>query len=204
VQAARFLRFERVGAAARVEAGAPERFAGVDIADAGYVGLIQQEVFQWALGSGEQLGQARWGEIAREGIDTENREPRAILSRFPSVNATEVAAIGEAEDTFVEFDGDIDMDPVLALIGTLQQFFRICKPEELAVEFEMYSSQPTVQNKQHILAFAIGGLNATALGLAGDMGSKLGLPGREDGAFERQLLLPGVQACVLDGIKNRV
>ena len=49
VKAARFLRVQGVGAAAGVKAGVPQRFAGVDIADAGNTRLIQQKVFQGTL-----------------------------------------------------------------------------------------------------------------------------------------------------------
>ena len=47
------------------------------------------------------------------------------------MNAAEVAAIGEAQDTFVQFQGNIDVHAVFTLVGTLQQFFAIRKPKEL-------------------------------------------------------------------------
>ena len=79
------------------------------------------------------------------------------------MNTSEVAAIGEAKDTSVEFESDIDVDAVFALIGALQQFFGICKPEELAVEFEMHGQQAAVQIKKDIFALTLDGMNTAAL-----------------------------------------
>ena len=93
------------------------------------------------------------------------------------MNAAEMAAIGEAEDTLVELEGDIYVDAGFALIGKLQKFFGVCKPEKLAVELEMHCEQAAVQNEKHILTLAIDDANATALRTAGDVRSGLGLCG---------------------------
>jgi hypothetical protein len=79
------------------------------------------------------------------------------------MNAAEMAAIGEAEDTFIKFEGDINVDAVFSLVGTPQKLPGIPKPQELSIELEMQGQQATVQNKQHIFAFAVHGANATAL-----------------------------------------
>jgi len=46
---------DRIRGPTRIEAGMPESFGGIDIADACNPGLIQEELFQWAAGSGEAL-----------------------------------------------------------------------------------------------------------------------------------------------------
>jgi len=88
-----------------------------------------------------------------------------------------MAAIGEAEDTFVEFEGDIDMHTVFRLVGALQKFFGVSKPEELAVELEMNCEQAAVQNEKHIFALAFDGADAAALHIAGDVRGGLRLRG---------------------------
>ena len=95
------------------------------------------------------------------------------------MNAAEVAAIGEAEDAFVEFEGDINVDAVFAFVGTLQKFVCVCKPEELAVELEMYCEQAAVQKEKHVFALAFDRADVAALHTAGDAGG--GLRRRGDG-----------------------
>jgi len=46
-------------------------------------------------------------------------------SRFPGVNAAEVAAIGETKDTFLQFKGNIDVHAVFMLVRMFQQLFGI-------------------------------------------------------------------------------
>src|SRR5207253_826918 len=128
VQAARLPRYQRVGAAARVEASLPQRFARVDVADTSDPRLIQQEVLQRTLGRGEQCGKAVGGEIAREGVDAQGVEARAIINGFPEVKVAKMAAIGEAEDAFVQFEGNIDVHAVFTLVGALPQFLAVRKP----------------------------------------------------------------------------
>jgi hypothetical protein len=82
------------------------------------------------------------------------------------VNAAKVPAIGKTEHTPVEFESDIDMDAVFALVRALLQFFSVCKPEKLPVEFEMHGQQAAVQDDKNIFALALDSLNAAALGLA--------------------------------------
>jgi hypothetical protein len=93
------------------------------------------------------------------------------------VNAAEVAAIGETEDAFVQFEGDIHMHALFTMVGAFQKFFATRKPEELAIEPKMHCQQAAVQDEKHVLAVAIDGANAAAFGMAGDMRSGLRLRG---------------------------
>ena len=44
------------------------------------------------------------------------------------MNAAEVAAINESEDTLVQFEGHIDGHAFFTLVGKSQKFFAIGKP----------------------------------------------------------------------------
>src|SRR5258708_12869410 len=88
-----------------------------------------------------------------------------------------MAAIGKAEDTFVQFESNINVHAIFAPVGTLQQFFVICKPKKLAVEPEMHCQQPAIQNEKYVLAFATDSANAPALAKAGNVRSGLLLRG---------------------------
>ena len=91
------------------------------------------------------------------------------------MHAAKMAAIGEAEDTLVEFEGGIDVHAVFSLVGALQQFFGVRTPEELSVELEMHSQQAAIQDEKNIFTLALDGANATALRQAGDVRSGLRL-----------------------------
>jgi len=84
-------------------------------------------------------------------------------------------AIGKAEDAIVEFEGDVDVHAVFALVGTLQQLLRVSEPEKLAVEFEMHGQQAAVQDEKNIFTLALDRANAAALRMAGEMRSNLRL-----------------------------
>jgi hypothetical protein len=101
----------------------------------------------------------------------------AVFGGFPGVNAAEVAAIDETEDTFVQFEGNVHVHTLFTLVSTFQQFFAARKPQELAIEPKMHCQQAAIQNEKHILAFAIGDADAAALRVAGDLRSGLGLCG---------------------------
>src|SRR5258708_22306529 len=88
-----------------------------------------------------------------------------------------MAAIGKAEGTFVQFESNINVHAMFALVGTLQRFLAICKPKKLAVEPEVHRQQPAVQHKKHIFAFATNGANAPALRKAGNVRRGLRLCG---------------------------
>src|SRR5260370_28331019 len=84
-----------------------------------------------------------------------------------------MAAIGKAEDTFVQFESNINVHAIFAPVGTLQQFFVICKPKKLAVEPEMHCQQPAIQNEKYVVAFATDSANAPALPKARNVRSDL-------------------------------
>src|SRR5260370_23451937 len=88
-----------------------------------------------------------------------------------------MAAIGKAEDTFVQFESNINVHAIFAPVGTLQQFFVICKPKKLAVGPEMHWQQPAIQNEKYVLAFATDSANAPALAKAGNVRGGLRLRG---------------------------
>ncbi len=69
------------------------------------------------------------------------------------------------------------MHAIFALVGTMQQFFAICKPKKLAVEPEMQRQQPAVQDEKYILSFALDSAYATALRKPGNERSRLRLRG---------------------------
>jgi hypothetical protein len=179
VQTAGFLRLQGVGAAAWVQTSAPERFTRVDVAEAGDTRLVQEEVLQGTFRCGEQLSKTIRGEVARETVDAKNVQARANIDGFPVVNAAEVAAIGKTKDTFVQFESDIDMRAGLTLIGALEQFLAVDKPEKLAVELKVHGEQSAIQNEEHIFAPAIDDANATALSFAAH--KRIGLRLRGDG-----------------------
>jgi hypothetical protein len=93
------------------------------------------------------------------------------------VSTAEVSAISETKHALFEFEGDIDVSALFVLVGTLQKFFGVCKPEELAVEFEMHGQQAAIHDEKNIFALAFDGANTLALRMAGDMRSGLRLRG---------------------------
>lgn len=60
-----------IGAAAWIEFGVPQGFAGIDIADACYARLIEEKIFQGAFRGGEQFRESGWSEIRRDGVDAQ-------------------------------------------------------------------------------------------------------------------------------------
>jgi hypothetical protein len=55
---------------------------------------------------------------------------------------------------------------IFTLVGTVQQFFAICKPKKLAIEAKVHRKQPAVQDEKYILTFATDAVNTAALGKA--------------------------------------
>src|SRR5260370_8443154 len=88
-----------------------------------------------------------------------------------------MTAIGKAEGTLVQFESSINVHAIFAPVGTLQQFFAVCKPKKLAVKSKVHRQQPAVQHKKHIFAFATNSANAPALGKAGNVRRGLRLCG---------------------------
>ena len=64
-----------------------------------------------------------------------------------------MAAVGETEDAFVEFEGYVHVDVIdgfLAglvggLVGALEKLFCIGEPDELAVEFEVQGDAAAIE-----------------------------------------------------------
>src|SRR5258708_5888511 len=88
-----------------------------------------------------------------------------------------MTAISKAEDPFVQLESHIDMRAIFGPVGTLQQFFGICKPKQLAIEPKMHRQKPAIQHQKHILAFATDSANASALAKAGNARCRLRLSG---------------------------
>ena len=91
-----FFAAEGIRGTARIETGVPESFNGIDIADACNPGLIQEELFQWAAGSGEALVKKRRRELRRERVEAERTQGSASGNRWPVVHSSKMALIGEA------------------------------------------------------------------------------------------------------------
>ena len=51
-----------------------------------------------------------------------------MIGGFPDVNAAEVAAISESEDTVVKFEGNVHVNTGVTLVGKFQKFLAIGKP----------------------------------------------------------------------------
>jgi len=139
VEAARFGGRDGVGGAGGVDAGVPEGFAGIDVADTCDAGLIEEKFFDGAFGSCEESCEFLDGETGGDGVDAEAGYGGVGFGGLPDLNAAEMAAIGETEDAFVEFEGYVNVDAsfVFGLVGFGQEFFGVGEPEELAVEFEV-------------------------------------------------------------------
>ena len=65
---------ERFSGAARVETSVPERFGGIDVAEASGAGLIEKKFFERAHRMGEELRKISGGEVWRNGIHDEFSE----------------------------------------------------------------------------------------------------------------------------------
>jgi len=139
VEAASFGGRDGIGVAGGVDAGVPEGFAGIDVADACDAGLIEEKFFDGALGSSEESCEFPGGEIGRDGVDAEACQSGIGFDGVPDLDAAEMAAVSETEDAFIEFEGyvDVDGDFGFGFVGFGQQFFGAGEPEESAVEFEV-------------------------------------------------------------------
>lgn len=122
-----------------METRVPEGFAGIDVADAGDAGLIEEEFLDGALGSCEEGREFFGGELGRDGVDAEAGQGGIGFGGVVDLNAAEMATVGETEDAFVEFEGYVNVGAGFGggLVGFGEEFFGVGEPEELAVEFEM-------------------------------------------------------------------
>ena len=92
-------------------------------------------------------------------------------------DTAEVPPIREAEHAFVEFEGDIHVHFVFTLIGALQQFFSVRKPQELSIQLEVQGEQSTIERHGNIFSFAIDCADMLAPNVAGDNRGGLWLRG---------------------------
>jgi hypothetical protein len=83
----------------------PEGFDGVDVANACDSGLVEEQFFQRTARGGQEFCEVSRRESWREGIDTEGFDRGSGVGGFVRVDAAEMAAVGESEDAFVEFEG---------------------------------------------------------------------------------------------------
>ena len=70
------------------------------------------------------------------------------------MDAPEVAAIGEAEDTAIEFKGDVDVNVVRRAVGLCLKVACGVKPEELAVETEVKGDEAGIEFEEKVFAVA--------------------------------------------------
>src|SRR5882762_2848965 len=159
--------------APRMEAGEPQRFAGVDVADSRDARLVQQEILQRALRTGKQFAESGRCKTARESIFAQPREPRTFFDRFPSVHSAEVAPVRKAENAFVQFESNVHMNAVPRPIRMLQEFLRIQKPHKLAIQAEVHRQQTAIQQQENVFPPAIDLSNVPAFGKARNMSRSL-------------------------------
>lgn len=156
----------------------PQRFAGIDVADTGDTSLVEKEFLQWALGASQEAMEFLRGEIRRKGVDTEHFERWAGFAGRPEVQAAEMALVGEAEDSFGEFKGNVDVDAVdLVVIGALQELAWGIEPDEVAVEAEVHFDEAVIEGEEEIFAVAEDAKDAAAFELFGDVIGLLGFDG---------------------------
>lgn len=167
------MRFQGMGAAARVKACVPQRFAGVDIPDAGDARLIEQEVFQRPGRSSEQFAEVRGCEFARKSVSAECGESRTFFGRIPGMNAAKVTAVRESQDAPSRFECDIHVNAIFGLVGPSKELFCIGEPRQLAIEPEVQGEHAAVQDQKNVFASTINLQNSTACGEVGNKSSGL-------------------------------
>src|SRR5215218_2920977 len=91
------LRLHRARRGQRVQLGPEERLVGVDVADPGDAGLVEQERLQRRLSARRHLSQRLRGELGRERLDAQLREPLLQPRVLDQEGLAEAARIGEPE-----------------------------------------------------------------------------------------------------------
>src|SRR6266478_8351764 len=160
-----------------MESCVPQRFARIDIPDSRDVGLVQEEIFQRAFRTGKQFAESDRCETAREGVNSQLSKPAAFCGGVPGVHAAEMAAVRKAENSLLQFQGDIHMNAAFRAVGAPQKFFRIRKPDELTIQAEVHGQQAAVQKQKDILSFAFDSSNSLIFRESGKMGRSLWLCG---------------------------
>jgi len=75
------------------------------------------------------------------------------------MNPAELAAVGEAENPFVQFERHVDMRAIFGLIRALEKFFRPAEPNQLTIEAEVESKQAALEVQEQVFSMALDGLN---------------------------------------------
>src|SRR3954469_5401883 len=91
------LGLHRAGGRERVQLGPEERLVGVDVADPGNAGLVEEEGLQRRLPPRRHLPQRLRGELGRERLDAELREALLQPRVLDQEGLAEAAWIGEPE-----------------------------------------------------------------------------------------------------------
>src|SRR3954469_23096162 len=108
------LGLHRAGGRERVQLGPEERLVGVDVADPGNAGLVEEEGLQRRLPPRRHLPQRLRGELGRERLDPELREPLLQPCVPDREGLAEAARVGEPELAVVVED---EAGAQVALLG---------------------------------------------------------------------------------------
>lgn len=93
------------------------------------------------------------------------------------MDSSELAAIGEGEDAFVQLESNIYVHAIFRLIGAKEQLFRIREPNELTIKAKMKCEQSTVEIEEQIFAATLDSSNSPFLGEARELRRFLWLRG---------------------------
>ncbi len=135
------------------------------------MGLVEKKFFDWASGGGEKFCEIGGSEIGRDGVHPEAGDGGAGFDGVVDEDAAEVAAVGETEDAFVEFEGDVHVNVSgrFFFVGDGEHFFCVGEPEKLAIEFEMESDDAAIELKPEVFSVALDELDALAFGEAREL-----------------------------------
>jgi len=93
------------------------------------------------------------------------------------VHTSEMAAVGERQDPFVEFQGHVNVDTAVGLIRSIEHFFRVGKPDELSIQPEVHRQKATFQMNQQVFSSSLDGTDELALREMSQFCCRLGLRG---------------------------
>ena len=93
------------------------------------------------------------------------------------MDSSQLAAIGEGEDAFVQLESNIYVHAIFKLIGAKEQLFRIREPNELTVEAKVKREQPAVEREEQVFATTLDSSNSPFLGEARELRRFLWLRG---------------------------
>ena len=158
MQAANFGGAQRICGAARIESGAPERFAGVDVADAGDARLIDERDFHGAIRAAENIREGFPGKTWRERVRAEGCDAGNFLRGPMPLDAAEMPRIDERESAAIELEENVH-------VNVRGRQLRGCvEPEELAVEAKVEDEAASGKREKQIFSAT---LDAEDFGVAG-------------------------------------